>query len=98
MNTLNILLNKAASMQNYRLPALVTMIMIHGNITCPLTLWTIHLTGDSSTQFLICTVLTMTIIVTNLAALPTKITIPVFAASTFFLLLMNLYNLGILFL
>ncbi len=80
--------------QYERLVYMAGMILIHGCITAPFTLATIHFCrADSPNQFAILAVLTMTIMTSNLAALPTKITIPTFIVSTGLLVLLNIANL-----
>lgn len=72
----------SANLQEQRLPLLAAMLMIHGCITVPLTMVCLNLAGFELVQFSLITLATFAILVTNLAALPTKITIPTYLASS----------------
>lgn len=83
-------------MQDYRLPIMAGMILIHGCVTVPITLLSLLYTGDSSWQLMLVTIFTFLILVSNLAVLPTKITIPIFIVSTavhFVIIAVNVFKL-----
>jgi hypothetical protein len=66
------------SQEQYRFGWLAAIIASHGCLITPLTLFTIMLSGNSPVYWAFA-IASMTIaIVSNLAAMPTKITIPVF--------------------
>ena len=72
----------AESKEPVRLTYLAGMLIIHGNITAPLALFSMFLVDGGLFQLIVITVFSFTILVVNLAALPTKITLPVYIAST----------------
>lgn len=78
--------------QSSRLAFLAAMLMVHGNITAPLALYSMYLADGGLLQLSLITLCSFSILVVNLAALPTKITIPVFVASTLSLLLLIITN------
>ena len=79
-------------MQFYRVPTIAAMILIQGCILVPLVLFTMP-SSAANVEVPIMTIATFGIITLNLADMPTKITIPVFSATTFIALVMFLYNI-----
>ena len=69
--------------QNNRLLWLGITLTGHGCILTPLTIMAVLLAGTSLVLFILALVAMTMSLVTNLAALPTKITIPVFILSIF---------------
>ncbi|MGB3467686.1 MAG: hypothetical protein WBA74_20540 [Cyclobacteriaceae bacterium] len=80
-------------MQFYRVPVIGAMILIQACILVPLVLFTMSAGQATNIEVPVMIVCTFGIITLNLADMPTKITIPVFAATTFAALAMVLYNL-----
>jgi|SRR6185437_10415599 len=74
--------NFMEEMQAYRLPVMAGMILIHGCFTVPIALLAMLYSGDNSLQLLLITTFTFAILISNLAVLPTKITIPIFLVAT----------------
>ena len=67
-------------------------LLIQGCIIAPFALLSMSIAGYSEIQFILITLSTFAILITNLAVLPQRIVIPVFAISTFtqlFLILIN---------
>ncbi|MFT6961355.1 MAG: hypothetical protein ACJAWV_001069 [Flammeovirgaceae bacterium] len=83
----------AASKDSLRLPALAIMFVIHGCITIPLALLSMNLVDGGIVQVAIIALGSYSVLVVNLAALSTKVTIPVYFASTALILLIILRNL-----
>lgn len=71
----------SSSQQANRLLWLGIILSFHGCILTPLTVMAVLLAGNNFTLFMIAFAAMGMSLVTNLAAMPTKITIPVFAAS-----------------
>jgi hypothetical protein len=91
VSLLNRFLNWSNNQQGNRLLWLGVILAFHGCILTPLTVMAVLLGGNSLTLFMIAIVAMGMSLVTNLAAMPTKITIPVFGLS----LLMDLVIVGI---
>jgi len=72
----------AAGLEAQRLPLLAGMLTVHGCITVPLTMGLLIASGAGLFQLGIMTFATFAMLVTNLAALPTKITIPTYVGVT----------------
>ena len=66
------------SQEKYRLGWLAVIIAIHGCLLTPMTLVSIIFSGNNFVYWVLATAAMTMSLVTNLAALPTKITIPVF--------------------
>ena len=79
----------AAGLQEQRLPILAGMLTVHGCITVPVTMVLMHFAGLEMFQFSLVIIATFSILVTNLAALPTKITVPTF-------IMANIVHLGVI--
>lgn len=69
--------------QHNRLLWLGIILSFHGCILTPLTVMGVLLAGTNLTLFMVAIVAMGMSLVTNLAAMPTKITLPVFALSIF---------------
>lgn len=69
------------SQEDYRFGWLGGIIIVHGCVLTPLTLIAIILSGSYLTLFIAAIVAMGISLVTNLAAMPTKVTIPVFFLS-----------------
>lgn len=83
----------ATGKQSLRLPVLAMMFVIHGCITIPLALLSMNLVDGGVWQVAIIAIGSYSVLVVNLAALSTKITIPVYLASTALILMVVLRNL-----
>ena len=70
--------NWCKSQEKYRIGWLAVTIAIHGCILTPMTLVSIIFSGNNIVFWMLAMVAMTMSIVTNLAALPTKITIPIF--------------------
>ena len=81
------------TMQFYRVPVIGAMILLQGCIIVPLVLFTVAGGQATDIEVPILIVSTFLIITLNLADMPTKVTIPIFAATTFSALLMVLFNI-----
>lgn len=81
------------AMQFYRVPVIGAMILLQGCIIVPLVLFTVAGGQATSIELPVMIFSTFLIITLNLADMPTKITIPVFAATTFAALMMVVINL-----
>lgn len=86
----------AESKEPLRLFYMAAMIMIHANVVIPLVLWSMFAAEAHDIQYLILTVLSFMILVSNLAVMPTKVTISVFALSTIILTVQGIYNLMVI--
>ncbi len=84
------------SQEFYRMPYVAAMLIIHGSVVIPVYLWAMHLSGDNGAHFILLTVLTFCILISNLAAMPTKITIPIYLACNAVLLPIMGYNLFVI--
>ena len=67
--------------EKYRLGWLGAALTIHGCVLTPITLFAIILSGTNFALYIAALVAMMVTVVTNLAAMPTKVTIPVFFLS-----------------
>ena len=67
--------------EKYRLGWLGAILAIHGCVLTPITLFAVVLTGTNFVFYIATLVAMAMAVVTNLAAMPTKITIPVFFVS-----------------
>lgn len=72
----------ADGLQVQRLPILAAMLTIHGCVTVPLTMVLMNFAGVTIASLSIVVLATFAILVTNLAALPTKITVPTYLIAT----------------
>jgi hypothetical protein len=70
-----------SSQEKFRLGWVASILGSHGCIITPITLFVVVLGGNNIIYWMAAIVAMMMSLVTNLAALPTKITIPVFALS-----------------
>ncbi|MEL7146111.1 MAG: hypothetical protein AAFO69_07060 [Bacteroidota bacterium] len=82
------------NMQFYRIPTIAAMIMVQGCILVPMVLFTMS-AGAANVEVPVMTISTFLIVTLNLADMPTKITIPVFSATT--LIALGLFFFNILF-
>lgn len=71
----------AASQENNRLMWLGIILIVHGCVLTPITLMAVLLAGTNFILFIAALVAMGLSVVTNLAAMPTKVTIPVFVFS-----------------
>lgn len=71
----------AANQEEYRLTWLAVTLSVHGCFITPFTVMTVMATTQNLAMFMIATGAMAMTLVANLAALPTKITIPVFLLS-----------------
>ncbi len=85
----------ATEKQSLRLPILALMFVIHGCITIPMALLSMNLVDGGIVQVAIVAFGAYSVLVVNLAALSTKITIPVYLISTLLILGLVLRNLVI---
>jgi hypothetical protein len=76
--------------EKYRFGWLGAIIAGHGCVLTPITLFSLLLSGNSIVLWIICMSAMAMALITNLAAMPTKITIPVF----FFTVLVDLTIIG----
>ena len=67
--------------EKYRLGWLGAILAIHGCVLTPITLFAVVLTGTNFVFYIATLVAMAMAVVTNLAAMPTKVTIPVFFLS-----------------
>lgn len=81
------------AMQFYRVPIIGAMILLQGCIIAPLVLFTMTSGTVADIQMYAVILSTFLIITLNLADMPTKITIPIFSATTVMSLGMVLYNI-----
>ena len=93
MNYLQRFISENERFESSRLSCLVAMFVIHGCISAPLMLFSMNSVGASDFQFFMCILLSMLVVVTNLAVMPLKITVPTFVISTLIFILMMSYNL-----
>jgi hypothetical protein len=70
-----------AGQEKYRLGWLGAILAIHGCALTPITLFAVVLTGTNFALYIATLVAMAMAVVTNLAAMPTKVTIPVFFLS-----------------
>ena len=82
MSTQQKIMTWAASLEEQRLPLLAGMLTIHGCLTVPLTLALLFAANAGLFQLSLMTFATFAVLATNLAALPTKITVPTYLAAT----------------
>lgn len=80
------------SRETYRLPFIAGMLMFQTCIMVPLSLYLMRAAGGGDIQLGIIVCFSMLVVTLNLAAQPTKITIPVFVISTIVLILMTIIN------
>ena len=78
VNPFTLFFNWCKSQEQYRFGWLAAIIAGHGCLITPLTLFAIMLSGNSPLYWAFAIAAMAISVVTNLAALPTKITIPVF--------------------
>lgn len=71
----------AKNQENNRLLWLGVILVAHGCVLTPITVMAVLLAGTNLTLFVLALIAMGMSLVTNLAAMPTKITIPVFALS-----------------
>lgn len=81
------------AMQFYRVPIIGAMILLQGCIIAPLVLFTMASGTLGDIQMYTVTLSTFLIVTLNLADMPTKITIPIFSATTVISLGMVFFNL-----
>lgn len=83
--------------EKYRLGWLAAIIAVHGCILTPITCFAIALSGNNMIFWSMASIAMGMCLVTNLAALPTKITIPVFFLSIIidFVIIANSIAIGI---
>ena len=77
----NRLINWTEDQEQYRFGWVAGILAGHGCIVTPITLFAIILSGSNLVFFMAAIIAMMASLVTNLAALPTKITIPTFFLS-----------------
>lgn len=82
MSTQQKLITWAASLQEQRLPLLAGMLTVHCCITVPITMALLIVANLGLFPLGLMTFSTFAILVTNLAALPTKITVPTYLLVT----------------
>jgi hypothetical protein len=73
--------NWCGTQEKYRIGWLATSIVVHGCLLTPVTLFIIYLGGLNLTFFILAMSAMGMSLVTNLAAMPAKVTIPVFFLS-----------------
>ena len=73
---------KIKEVQFYRIGILAFTLLVQANIIIPVTLLAISMGGGSSFAFACCTFFSFLILVSQLAVMPAKITIPLFIVST----------------
>jgi len=73
--------NWCASQENYRLGWLAGILAIHGCALTPITLFAVILSGTNLVLYISVLAAMGIAVVTNLAAMPTKVTIPAFLLS-----------------
>ena len=73
--------NWCNSQEKYRFGWLAAILAIHGCILTPITIFAITLTGVHIALFMVAIVAMGVALVTNLSAMPTRITVPVFFLS-----------------
>lgn len=86
----------AVGLQPHRVMLMAGFLLFHGNITIPVTMFSMHHAGAAEFQFLVMTAFTMLIVISNLSAQPTKITIPSFiigSVAHMILVLTNLFQI-----
>lgn len=81
------------SRKPYQLTWLVFILLFHGNLTVPLSMWSMYEAGVTDFQFLTLTILSFTILVVCLSGQQPTITIPVWFISTVIIVCMDLLNL-----
>jgi hypothetical protein len=74
-------MNWCAGQETYRLGWLGAILAIHGCVLTPITLFAVILSGTNFAFYMTTLVAMAMAVVTNLAAMPTRITIPVFILS-----------------
>ena len=79
--------------EKYRFPYLVTMLLLQGNITVPFTLWALYRNGFDKLQVMTILLTTFMVLVANLAAMPTRVTIRIFIFANFIAMCLILFNL-----
>lgn len=72
----------AAGLEEQRLPLLAGMLTVHGCITVPVTMGLLLASGAGLFLLGVMVFTTFAVLVTNLAALPTKITVPTYVFVT----------------
>jgi len=77
----NRFINWCAGQEEYRYGWLGAALVAHGCLFTPLTMFSLILSGNNIFLWVLAIMAMMMTLVTNLAALPTKITIPVFLFS-----------------
>lgn len=80
------------SQEPYRLPYIAAMLMIQSCVLVPASLYSMRAAGGGDFQLGIIVSFSMLVVTLNLAAQPTKITLPVFAINIVVVLLLTIYN------
>ncbi len=78
LNFIQQFLNWCETRQDYSMSFLVGMFLIHGNLTVPATLLTMHFSAAGEYQVIVSLIATFSILISNLTLFPTRITIPIF--------------------